>query len=185
MSQQQRQMSVADIQKSVKGLLTLKGSTDISTATQAPKFRQGAYKHTLNYLSDWADYHPNGSKEWYTEDIHMLRHIEGSQRPDRTLTGYKDIAAVFQKMDNRFDRTAIPIIILIDRGRITCHIELFFRLKDGLGFTKTTYAFILDLDSSCKFRRVEQRIIRETNFHIDELDKMLEDSKSRRIYQSF
>ncbi|KAH0436405.1 hypothetical protein CcaCcLH18_04425 [Colletotrichum camelliae] len=184
MSPQQRQPSAPDIRKSVQGLLTVKGSADISTATQASKFRQEVYKHTLSYLSDWADYHPNGFMEWYIENITMLRHTEGYSRPEGNLTGHKGIAVAFQNLD-RLHRSAVPIIILIDRGRITCHVEVFMRSRDGLGFTKTTYVFILDLDSTCRFRRVEQRIIQETKFHIDELDKMLEDSKSRRIYQSF
>ncbi|KAE9568727.1 hypothetical protein CGCF415_v010604 [Colletotrichum fructicola] len=184
MSQQEHQMSATDIRKSVRNLVTLRGSAHITIATQDSKFRQEAYEHTLNYLSDWADYHPNGFKEWYVENIDMLRHTEGFARPEGSLTGHKGIAVAFQKLD-RLHRTAVPIIILIDRGRITCHVEVFLRSKDGIEFTKTTYVFILDLDSSCRFRRVEQRIIRETKFQMDELDKMLEDSKSRRIYQSF
>ncbi|KAF0330341.1 hypothetical protein GQ607_002220 [Colletotrichum asianum] len=156
MSQQEHQMSATDIRKSVRDLVTLRGSANITIATQDSKFRQEAYKHTLNYLSDWADYHPNGFKEWYVENIDMLRHTEGFARPEGSLTSHKGIIGI-----------------------------VFLRSKDGFGFTKTTYVFILDLDSSCRFRRVEQRIIRETKFHMDELDKMLEDSKSRRIYQSF
>ncbi|KAL3291368.1 hypothetical protein RB213_004763 [Colletotrichum asianum] len=184
MSQQEQQMSTTDIQKSVRNLLTFVGRADISGVTQHSKFRQQAYKHTLNYLSDWADYHPNGFKEWYAGNVNMLRHTEGNALPEGSLTGHKGIAVAFQNSD-RLHRTAVPIIILIDRGRITCHVEVFLRSKDGLGFTKNTYVFILDLDNNCRFRRVEQRIIRETKFHMDELDKMLEDSTSRRIYQSF
>ncbi|KAI8263407.1 hypothetical protein K4K58_013007 [Colletotrichum sp. SAR11_239] len=184
MSQQEHQMSAADIQKSVRNLLTFVGRAAISSVTQDSKFRQQAYKHTLNYLSDWANYHPNGFKEWYAGNAIMLRHTEGHASPEASLAGHKGLAVAFQN-SNHLHRTAVPIIILIDRGRITCHVEVFLRSKDDLGFTKTTYVFVLDLDGCCRFCRVEQRIIRETKFHIDELDKMLEDSKSRRIYQSF
>ncbi|KAI8316628.1 hypothetical protein K4K61_003284 [Colletotrichum sp. SAR11_59] len=89
--------------------------------------------------------------------------IGGLKEPGWIFRGRDDVLSHFKTWTSVIERT-IPKIIIVDRGRVTCHLVAFYQNPDHVGsghFQEFHSVAIMDLDVKNRIMRMEYRDIDE------------------------
>ncbi|KAK2005655.1 hypothetical protein LZ32DRAFT_545625 [Colletotrichum eremochloae] len=99
--------------------------------------------------ADW-----DGMREHLSLDGAKL--IDSEDDPATMHTYTNSVVDFFEGYHTHYDQITAHHLLLVDRGRVTCHVS-HFALMDGSQFSEERTVYIIDLDGEANIKRIELR----------------------------
>lgn len=124
--------------------------------------------------------------DWFADNITL---IIGLDEAGKIFKGKKEVMKCYNRDEFEAfypgDFESVPILVVVDRGRITCHMKRFISDHNFGNVKEETFLVILDLNKQNCIERVEYRLLERKEVDgkagRDQVKALVEEAKERAV----
>ncbi|KAL0942024.1 uncharacterized protein CTRU02_204787 [Colletotrichum truncatum] len=143
-------------------------ATELSGNSHDKPLRACLYERMLILLEELSIGSVRDLEDWVVDRVTFITSLN---RPGHIYKGKKEVIKYFddfpddQRSETHFE--GLPILVIVDRGRITCHMERMYCANvETNKFEKETFLLVFDLNANNYIERIEYRLLQSKKVSI-------------------